>query len=179
MQIHRRRVAPRVKPIIRSAKFQRHKQTITRVMRGPAHFRRGPIFAHMLNAQRIIGLKATASQDDGIRQQMLLAHLHTPNVARLSDQTGHRTVVTHRSPEPLNSRQFHIKQANALILCRQCQAAPKDMPARFFKTLAAIDGFKFDPMRGQPAHGRPGLMDQRLLLLRQRAPVVEIPTGLG
>ena len=63
----------------------------------------------MFNPQRAIGLKATTGQDNCICMQKLFPNLHTADVALVSDQTGYRTVVTDRSPEPLDSRQFHIK----------------------------------------------------------------------
>ena len=133
----------------------------------------------MFHPQRAIGLKSATGQDHCIRAQMLLANLHTADAASLCDQIGYRTVVTDRPPKPLNSRQFHIKQTNALILCRQCQTAPKDMSSLFFKTLPAVDGLKFDTMRGQPAHGRAGLMDQHLLLFGQGAPGVKSQQIIG
>ena len=75
MQIHRRRVAARVKPVIRRAKFQRHEKTITRIMRGSAHLRRFPILSHMFDPQRAIGLKAATGQDNSVRKQPLLRTL--------------------------------------------------------------------------------------------------------
>mmetsp|Transcript_13695 Transcript_13695/g.21927 ORF Transcript_13695/g.21927 Transcript_13695/m.21927 type:complete len:261 (+) Transcript_13695:1040-1822(+) len=173
MQVHRRGMAPGIKPILRRPRRARHRQAIAGIVRCAAYLCGLPIGAHMRDAHFFIGFKSARGEDDGIRHDLFVTDTHADHAGTFHDQARHRAAIAHGAPHLAHGCQLHIKQAHPLVFGSQRQPAPKHVAAILFKALAAVDRFKLYIMRGQPKHGVAGRIDQQLLFLGQRPPIVE------